>query len=308
MGAQFQSGITAEASQDAIFLTFNQTDAVDALEHIRSVVASVPSLQQQFNQSYPDAGLHLVIAVGSGFWSALMGDKTPAQLRPFPALEEGERVAPATPVDLLFHIRSDRHDLNFQLAWQLRAQLDGAAELVEEVHGFRYLDSRDMTGFVDGTENPTGSDRADVALVGGEDAAFEGGSYIHLQRYIHRMPLWHRQSLKTQEDTIGRTKEDNIEYGADEKQPTAHTRRTSLKDEQGKSIEILRHSMPWGNSEQCGLLFASYCRTPDNFEVMLRSMVEGDGAGHWDHLLKYTRAVTGQAFFAPSIPVLEALA
>lgn len=307
MAVQFQSGITADASQDAIFLTFNQSDAPDAQQQIRKVLAAVPSLLAGLRQQHPGEDIHLVAAIGSAYWSQLFPEGAPAQLRPFPALAEGERLAPATPVDLLFHIRSNRHDLNFQLAWQVREALGAAAELVEEVHGFRYLDCRDMTGFVDGTENPEGEQRGVVALVGDEDPAWAGGSYIHLQKYIHRMPLWNRQALKTQQDTIGRTKAENVEYASVDKAATAHTKRTSLKDEQGGSIEILRHSMPWGSSRECGLLFASYCRTPDNFEIMLRSMVEGDEQGHWDHLLKYTRAVTGQAFFAPSIKVLEAL-
>ncbi|MCV6588231.1 MAG: Dyp-type peroxidase [Marinobacterium sp.] len=307
MAAQFQSGVVAPASQDAVFLTFNHSDAADALDKIRQVLASVPALQRQYNERYPEAHLHLVAAIGSHFWLQLVAGAAPAQLAPFPALAEGERLAPATPVDLLFHIRSERHDLNFQLAWQLREQLAEATCLVDEVHGFRYLDSRDMTGFVDGTENPQGEHRAEVAVVGEEDTAFAGGSYIHLQKYIHRMPLWNRQSLQTQQDTVGRTKADNIEYAAVDKAATAHTRRTSLKDDQGTSIEILRHSMPWGNSRECGLMFASYCRTPDHFTLMLESMVQGDGEGHWDHLLKYTRAITGQAFFAPSVAVLEAL-
>ncbi|MBY4679030.1 Dyp-type peroxidase [Marinobacterium arenosum] len=307
MAARIQSGITAEASSDAIFLTFNQTDVDQAVVTVRKVLAGIPALQQRYNDNHPEAGVHIVVAVGSGYWNRLCGDPQPKQLRPFPALEQGLRVAPATPVDLLFHIRSDRHDLNFELAWQIRSQLADAAQLVEEVHGFRYLDSRDMTGFVDGTENPTGEHRAEVAVVGAEDSAFSGGSYIHLQRYVHKLPLWQRQPLKTQEDTIGRTKQDNIEYFSADKPLTAHTKRTSLKDSAGRSIEILRHSMPYGSSTECGLMFASYCRTPDNFEAMLESMVIGDGQGHWDHLLKYTRAVTGQAFFAPAADRLERL-
>ena len=113
--------------------------------------------------------------------------------------------------------------------------------------------------------------------------------------------------MQTQEDTIGRTKAENIEYAGADKALTAHTKRTSLKDAAGQSIEILRHSMPYGNLKESGLLFASYCRTPENFTLMLQSMINGDGEGHADHLLKYTRAVTGQAFFAPPLAWLKSL-
>lgn len=306
--AQSQAGVTAEGSSAALFLTFNQSTADGAAATIRQLLAKTSQLQADMNAEYNDAALSLVAAIGSSYWQVLCPTAKPAQLTGFPSFENAGLVAPNTPVDLLFHIRSERKDVNFLLAQQLMTELGEATTLVEEVECFRYLDNRDLTGFVDGTENPEGEHRAEVAVVGDEDADFAGGSYIHLQRYVHNLPHWQKQPLKTQEDTIGRTKADNIEYPSAEKALTAHTKRTSLKDAQGNSIEILRHSMPYGNARECGLLFASYCRTPDNFTLMLHSMIEGDGAGHCDHLLKYTRAVTGQAFFAPSVEFLQSLA
>ena len=305
--ALYQTGIVAEANPAALFLTFNQTRSDGAQEKVKAVLSKIPALELLFNQSNPGANLHIVAAIGSAYWSQLNLTGVPSELQPFPSLENGEMIAPNTPVDLLFHIRSERKDLNFMLAQRLTTELGDAVELVEEVEGFRYLDSRDLTGFVDGTENPEGENRINVAVVGEEDPDFAGGSYIHLQRYVHNMPFWNKQPLKTQEDTIGRTKADNVEYASAAKAMTAHTKRTSLKDEQGRSIEILRHSMPYGDTRECGLLFASYCRSPENFTLMLKSMIEGDGSGHCDHLLKYTRAVTGQAFFAPSVAFLESL-
>ncbi|EAR62476.1 Dyp-type peroxidase [Neptuniibacter caesariensis] len=305
--ALYQTGIVADANPAALFLTFNQTRSDGAQEKVKAVLSKIPALELLFNQSNPGANLHIVAAIGSAYWSQLNLTGVPSELQPFPSLENGEMIAPNTPVDLLFHIRSERKDLNFMLAQRLTTELGDAVELVEEVEGFRYLDSRDLTGFVDGTENPEGENRINVAVVGEEDPDFAGGSYIHLQRYVHNMPFWNKQPLKTQEDTIGRTKADNVEYASAAKAMTAHTKRTSLKDEQGRSIEILRHSMPYGDTRECGLLFASYCRSPENFTLMLKSMIEGDGSGHCDHLLKYTRAVTGQAFFAPSVAFLESL-
>ncbi|MFY0677412.1 MAG: Dyp-type peroxidase [Neptuniibacter sp.] len=302
-----QTGVIAEANPSALFLTFNQTKNENALEQVKKGLVQVPMLQESYSSQYPDANIHIVVAVGSCYWLELSPDAQPNALSPFPSLENGELVAPNTPVDLLLHIRSDRKDVNFKLAQELTQILGDAVELVEEVEGFRYLDSRDITGFVDGTENPEGDHRAEVAVVAEEDPAFAGGSYIHLQRYVHNMSYWNKQPVKKQEDTIGRTKQDNIEYASADKDLTSHTKRTSLKDAEGNSVEILRHSMPYGNTQECGLMFASYCRTPDNFTLMLKSMIEGDGSGHCDHLLKYTRAVTGQAFFAPSVEFLQSL-
>jgi putative iron-dependent peroxidase len=303
--ALYQKGIVAEANRSALFLTLNQTRNEGAKQRVKQVLADVTALEEKYNQLEPEAGLCLVAAIGSSYWSQIIDTGAPAELAAFPSFENGENVASNTPVDLLFHIRSERKDLNFQLARELCAELGDAVQVVEEVDGFRYFDMRDFTGFVDGTENPQGDDRIGVAVVGEEDQNFAGGSYIHLQRYVHNMAYWNKQPVKKQEETYGRTKEDNVEFASTDKALTAHTKRTSLKDSDGNSIEILRHSMPYGDTQECGLLFASYCCTPKNFTLMLKSMVEGDGEGHTDHLLKYTRAVTGQAFFAPSRVFLE---
>ncbi len=304
----FQTGVIAEASKDALFLTFNQTHEPGATDVIRRELAAMPERLTRFRERYADAGLHLVVGIGSAYWDRLNPEERPALLRSFPALENGERVAPSTPVDLLFIVRADQYDAVFELGQEIVEALSDAAELVEEVHGFRYQDMRDLTGFVDGTENPEGDDRLDVALVGDEDPEFAGGSYLHLQRYEHDLTAWQRLSLKQQEDTYGRTKADNIEYPGDKKSLHAHTKRTSLKQADGSSMEILRHSMPYGDSQRKGLVFISTCRTPEHFERMLKSMVEGDDEGHADRLLEFTRAVTGAAFFLPSNAWLAQLA
>lgn len=297
MSLAYQSGVIAEANSDALFITLSVN--TQQLVQFRERLAVLPDQVQQFKQRFSGQAVHAVIAIGSEFWDQL-DEQRPAQLANFPTVS-GDATMPVTPVDLLLHLRSDRRDITYALARLMLSTLGTTVSLVEEVSGFRYLDSRDLTGFVDGTENPQGDHRKEVALVDDEDAAFAGGSYIHLQRYVHNLPEWEALSLKRQEDTMGRTKLDNVEYGSDEKPLTAHTKRTSLKTPEGESVEILRHSMPYGSLQEAGLVFASYCRTPDNFTLMLESMVEGDGHGHTDHLMKYTQAVTGQAFFAPPV-------
>jgi putative iron-dependent peroxidase len=180
---------------------------------------------------------------------------------------------------------------------RVMALLAGVVELAEEVRGFRNLDCRDLTGFVDGTENPQDEHRAEVALLAGGE--FAGGSYIHVQRWVHAMSDWEKLAQKEQEDIIGRTKPDNIEYESAAKPLTAHIKRVNLKTPKGESMEILRQSMPWGTMSEQGLYFISCCRTPLHFNAMLASMYKGEGS-HFDHLLRFTKAVTGAAFFAPS--------
>ena len=300
MTRNYQSGVVAEANKDAIFLIFNRKHEAEADARIRQLLARLWAQLEQLRQQWPEAGLHLTAAIGSAYWDQLYPQARPTLLRSFPALENGVRVAPATPQDLLFIVRADQHDACFELAQSIREQISPAADLVEEIHGFRYKDMRDMTGFVDGTENPQGEDRLEVALVGDEDPTFAGGSYLHLQRYEHDLDAWSRLPVKEQEDAYGRTKVDNIEYPSEQKSPHAHTKRTSLKRSDGSSMEILRQSMPYGDTARKGLMFVSCCRTPEHFELMLKSMVEGDEEGRADRILEFTRAVTGAAFFAPS--------
>jgi putative iron-dependent peroxidase len=246
-----------------------------------------------------------VVAVGSDCWDRLYPDKgRPSGLRPFLAHTEGSRQAPATEGDLLFHIRSERRDLNYLLARKIMAEFAGSITIVEEVDGFRYLENRDLTGFVDGTENPEGDERADVALVPQDDPDFTAGSYVNMQRYIHDLATWERLSAHEQEGVIGRTKVDDVELADGVKPPTAHISRVVIEQD-GEELEILRHSMPYGNVREAGLLFIAYARTPDNFDRMLDRMIHTDADGHYDHLLDYTRAVTGCAFFAPSMEFLE---
>ncbi len=295
-----QLGICAEPNLHASYLLFDIVPHSESV--VRAALARFPALCSELTLSFPDAQFTGVVAIGAACWPRLYGE-LPPQLQPFPALGAGERQAPATPFDLFFQLRGDRADLLHLAGQRLMALLAGSVMLREEIKGFRFLDSRDLTGFVDGTENPQGEHRAEVALVA--DGPFAGGSYLHLQRYVHNMAQWERLSLQEQEDTIGRTKAENIEYASAAKPLTSHIKRVNLKDSQGHSKEILRQSMPWGTLEQQGLFFLSYCRTPNHFVDMLKSMYEGDGAGHFDHLLRHTRAVTGAAFFAPAIDFLQ---
>ncbi|MGO1246285.1 MAG: Dyp-type peroxidase [Oceanisphaera sp.] len=291
-----QAGICAEPNLHAHYLMFNILP--EQYAKVTDALAKVPALWQAITQTYPDAAFSGLVAIGDQAWDALYPNARPAELRGFPAQKQGQRVAPETPFDLFFQLRADRLDIAYIAQQEVMALLAGLAELKEERQGFRYLDMRDVTGFVDGTENPQGDDRGQVALV--QDGPFAGGSYVHVQSYKHKMARWEKLAIKAQEDIYGRTKLDNIEYASADKAPTAHTKRTSLKDDAGNSMEILRQSMPWGAANAQGLVFISCCHTPTHFERILSSMFVPDEQGHFDHLTLFTQAETGAAFFAPS--------
>lgn len=300
-----QGGIIPEANSSACFIIAAVNAGDDAAAHARAGCTVVPDLTRDVAAIDPGAGLISVVAIGSECWDRLYPDSgRPALLRPFRARTEGSRQAPATAGDLLIHIRSERRDLNYVLAQKLMGVFGGSLSIVEVVDGFRYLENRDLTGFVDGTENPVDEERAEVALVAQDDPAFAAGSYINLQRYIHNLTDWEVLPVPEQEGVIGRSKVDNVELADEVKPATAHISRVVI-DEEGQELEILRHSMPYGDVREAGLLFIAYARTPDHFDRMLDNMIHSDADGHHDHLLDYTRAVTGCAFFAPSMDFLR---
>ncbi|AOW79111.1 peroxidase [Colwellia sp. PAMC 20917] len=305
--AREQFGICAEPSLHGYYLMFNVLDDKNA--HVRHALSRLPALFDHYADRFSESNLAGVIAIGANYWDELYPQGRPKNLKPFSALECDDRAAPADSYDLYIEIRSDRADVNHIVSTKVCSLLANSVELAEQVRAFRFLDGRDLTGFVDGTENPQGSHRRKVALIANEESEeFAAGSYLHIQRYRHNLNLWDNLKVKDQEDIFGRTKLDNEEYSNENKPATAHTKRVNLKDEDGNAIEIVRQSMPYGDMKLQGLFFVSYCRSPEPFEMMLKAMIQSDAHGHFDHLLKYTQAETGASFFAPSLNFLAKLA
>jgi putative iron-dependent peroxidase len=274
---------------------------------VRRGLAAIPGLTDEVAATNSDASLLSVVGIGAEVWDRLYPAARPPHLRPFAAFDGPGGTAPSTPADLFAHIRCDRLDLNFELGHRVCAAFGDGVSVIEEVTGFRYLDYRDLTGFVDGTENPAGDHRGEVAMVADEDPDWTGSSYVAIQRYIHDLAAWENLPVADQERIIARTKADNVEFNGDAKAATAHIKRVSIKED-GKSLEVLRHSMPYGTTSEHGLYFVAYGRTPDAFELMLEQMIVGDADGNFDHLMSYSRAVTGASFFCPSRDWLEASA
>ena len=300
---QPQKGICAESNLHALFLMFNVIDEDEQV--IRVKLARILELFTHFDEEHYEAMVSGVVAIGSSYWSELYPGLIPQELAPFPDMQCEDRSAPVAPCDLFIQIRADRADICHAIGVEISVLLQAHVELIEEVRGFRYLDGRDLTGFVDGTENPRGLRKLDVAIVGDDDPDFCGGSYLHIQRYRHNLKKWQVLPTSKQEAVIGRTKADNIEFAGEDKHAFAHTKRTSIKDDKGQSMEMLRQSMPYGDMSVQGLYFISCAKSPKPFTQMLRSMIFGDEDGVYDKLLDYTSAETGAAFFAPSINFIK---
>jgi porphyrinogen peroxidase len=300
--------IVAPLTRAAIFLVVTLKPEDDARATLRSFCGDLGGIFRAVEYRNIEAGLSCIMGIGSGAWDRLFGQPRPAELHPFHEVSSGSRHAVSTPGDFLFHIRAKHMDLCFELATQIMARIGNAVIPVDEVHGFKNFDDRDLVGFVDGTENPRGGAVAGAALVGGEDAAFAGGSYVMVQKYLHDMKGWNALSTEAQEKIIGRKKLSDIELDDSVKPTCSHSSLTTI-EENGKEMKILRDNMPFGNAAQgeFGTYFIGYCRTPRTLEQMLENMFVGRPPGNYDRLLDFSRAVTGNLFFAPSATFLEAL-
>ena len=197
--------VAARLTRSAIFLVVTVNPGADHEDRRARHVRRSPALVRAVGFRDLEGRLSCVMGFGSDAWDRLFGAPKPRDLHPFREIR-GRHHAVATPGDLLFHIRAARMDLCFELASQIMSRLGDAVAVADEVHGFRYFDQRDLLGFVDGTENPAGQAAVDATIIGAEDAAFAGGSYVIVQKYLHDLAAWNALPVEAQEKIIGRTK------------------------------------------------------------------------------------------------------
>lgn len=300
--------VAAPLTRAAIFLVAALNPGSDNRATLRTFCGDLASLLRAVEFRDLEGGLSCVVSFGSDVWDRLFGAPRPAELHVFREIRAAARHAVSTPGDLLFHIRAKRMDLCFELAMQIMARLGAAVSPVDEVHGFRYFDDRDLMGFVDGTENPRGDAAVEAVTVGEEDAAFAGGSYVIVQKYLHDLEKWNALSTEAQERIIGRTKLSDIELDDSVKPTSAHSALTTIVED-GKEVKILRDNMPFGRAAhgEFGTYFIGYSRSPRTTEQMLENMFIGRPPGNYDRLLDFSRPVTGSLFFSPSLTFLEAV-
>ncbi len=301
--------VTAPLTGAAIFLVVTIEPGAESCAAVRDLFGELAALLRAVGFRDLDAKLSCVVGIGSEAWERLGGPAHPAGLHVFQEIEAGSRHAVSTPGDILFHIRAIRFDLCFELATHITTRLGSAVSAEDEVHGFRYFDDRDLIGFVDGTENPTGQAAAEATIIGPEDPEFAGGSYVIVQKYLHDLPRWNALSTEQQERIVGRTKLSDIELDDTVKPTFAHNALTTIT-ENGEEVKIVRDNMPFGTVTRSdfGTYFIGYARSPRPIEQMLTNMFIGRPAGNYDRLLDFSTAVTGTLFFVPSVPLLESLA
>ncbi|WP_180034221.1 MULTISPECIES: Dyp-type peroxidase [Acinetobacter] len=276
-----------------------------SIEDFKERLKQLFTTRDRLITQHPNAQIKTAVAFGPELWSKLY-EQAPAgfkQLEPI----QGSFNMPVVPADVLIHIASARADICFALSQSFFEGIRDQVEVLDERVCFRYFDGRDITGFIDGTENPQfPDDRAEVALLGEDAGIFQDGSFIFAQRYAHNLDKWKKLKVDAQEQVMGRTKLESIELDDEVKPANAHIARTVVEDEGGEEMEILRHSLPYGDGRgDQGLFFIAYTKDLKIIDAMLVRMFGTSGDGIHDRLLHFVTPMDGAYYFAPSEELLE---
>jgi porphyrinogen peroxidase len=305
MQATEPQAILTPLTEAAIFLTLTVDPGTEA--SVRDALSDVSGLKRSVGFRIPEGELTCVVGVGAAAWDRLFGPPRPAGLHPFRELNGPRHKAPASPGDLFFHLRAHRLDLCFELAQLLTERFNGYAQVIDEVHGFRSFDERDLLGFVDGTENPDGPAARAAVLIGEEDPGFAGGSYFVAQKYLHDLGTWNALTVEEQERVIGRTKLNDVEFPDELKPVNSHVALNTIIDDDGVQHQIMRFNMPFGRvgKGEFGTYFIGYVRYSEVIEQMLENMFVGKPPGNTDRILDFSTAATGNLFFAPTVDFID---
>ncbi|MCG8488456.1 MAG: Dyp-type peroxidase [Chromatiales bacterium] len=277
-----QPGILAEVPQLARYLSFTMKPDVD-----RDTISRL--LQDKLNHDSCVVGFgnELLMALGI----SLQG------MRPFPVQCGPSFTVPSTQSALWIWLRGDDRGDLLQLSRVLAQDLSEAFVLHKVIDAFQYRDSRDLTGYVDGTENPQDEEAVQAGIVQGAEQGMDGSSFVAVQQWVH--DLDHFQSLPQEErdNIIGRRFSDNEEI--EEAPPSAHVKRTAQEDFEPEAF-VLRRSMPWADEHQAGLVFVAFGHSFNAFEALLNRMT-GKDDGICDALFRFSQPVSGSYYWCPPV-------
>ena len=289
---------------NAIFMVWNFKNDIDIKDTFERICKLVINLNNSADIRFPDSGASCVIGIGYDAWLRLhLPVPLPKELENFIPVVGDKYTAVSSKGDLHFHIRGNDSSICYDMAYTLSDFLEPVAISIEEIHGFRYWDGRSIFGFVDGTENPQGQERAYFGLVGGDDPIYKGGSYLFVQKYIHDLNAFKKLSTEEQEKIFGRYKLNDIEMPDDIKPSNSHIALANVGDE----FKIIRDNMPFGNmsTNEMGTYFIAYASTFSTVKKMLNNMFIGSPKGNYDRLLDFSTPKTGTLFFVPTLDMLD---
>ncbi|RKR05727.1 putative iron-dependent peroxidase [Flavobacterium sp. 90] len=300
--------VTDYPNNNTIFMVWKFKNEADIKPAFEKICALVSNLNNSYTIRIPDGRTSCVMGIGHDAWIKLgLPTPLPKELVNFEPIEGAKHAAISTAGDLHFHLRAQNAAICFDMAMAISNVLESVAECLEEVHGFRYWDGRSIIGFVDGTENPIGEERDFFGVVGEEDSAYKGGSYLFVQKYFHNMKNWENLSTEDQEKVIGRSKMNDIEMADDVKPTNSHSALTAITDENGEDLKIVRDNMPFGNPSkgEVGTYFIAYSSKFSTTKKMLENMFLGNPPGNYDRILDFSTAQTGTLFFVPTFDLLD---
>jgi putative iron-dependent peroxidase len=291
-GPSPQAGIFALGTASHAYLEFDASGR----EHGRALVAVIASLREPRTTM---GGVNLVAGFRPELWRDAAPEDAPPDAKGFAEDLAGVEgfTMPATQHDAVLWISGSAYDVVFDVAREAIAEIGGLASVAEETSSWPYRHDRDLTGFIDGTENPTLIDAAELVLIP-EGSPGAGGTILLLQKWVHDALAWESLTDEEQERTMGRTKADSIEL--DDKPPDSHVASTD-QDTFGK---IFRRNMPFGTVTGHGTMFVGFSARQEPLATMLESMA-GLVSGTRDALTRYTKPVTGAYYVVPSTQALR---
>ncbi|MEQ1776092.1 MAG: Dyp-type peroxidase [Burkholderiales bacterium] len=278
----FQPGILAAVPRAARYLTFsvaNPKRLRDALSALSSIADGEEIV----------AGVSLQLAEQLG--------ATIDGLRLFPKFSGAKVEIPVTPAALWCWIRGDDHGSNLHRSRAIEAATGDAFKTESIVDGFRHREGRDLSGYIDGTENPKGAKAQRAAIVSGRGAGLDGSSFVAVQQWLHNFSSFDAMSTREQDNAIGRRRRDNVELG--NAPASAHVKRTAQESFDPEAF-VVRRSMPWIEGQRAGLMFVAFGASFDAFEAQLRRMA-GIDDGVIDALFRFTQPLTGAYFWCPPV-------
>lgn len=285
-------------------MVWNFKDNLEVRDVFNKLCKLIINLNNSANVRFPDSRASCVMGIGYNAWLRLkLTTPVPKELVDFVPVIGKKHIAVSTKGDLHFHIRADNPAICYDITSAITDVLTSVATSTEEIHGFRYWDGRSILGFVDGTENPHGSDREFFSMVGDEDTVYKGGSYLFVQKYIHNLTGWKRLSTEQQEQVIGRYKSNDIEMADDVKPANSHIALANVGDD----LKIVRDNMPFGNmsTNEMGTYFIAYASTFTTVQKMLNNMFIGSPEGNYDRILDFSAAKTGSLYFVPTLNMID---
>jgi putative iron-dependent peroxidase len=214
--------------------------------------------------------------------------------------------APSTQFDLWVWCSSYTQGYASSTAREVVDNLALIAQVGMDLAAFKAPDSRDPTGFIDGTENPLPDEALEVALFPAGSIG-EAGSDVCVQKWVHNMRAFNALSVPEQDDVIGRTKADSIQLPDDQMPPTSHVSRNTVVDAAGEERHIYRRNTPFSDANETGTQFIGLTNDPPLMDLMLDRMFGVTGDGLIDDLTKFSTPVTGSYYFVPSMQDLTAV-